>query len=242
MNIYRLTDNLDKLHTTQQGVERIKRNLNLEIDDVTTWCGETVRTADSIFANGKNWYVHRNGAIITINADSYTIITADKINPVIRDMRESDYEYLPEFLYQAIFIPEGEKPPPKSIIHEPEIFVYIKDFGAGKGDIGVIAEQNSRIIGAAWTRIVPAFGYIDDETPELAVSVFPGFRGYGTGSKLLKKLFSLLREQGYKRTSLSVQKDNPAKRLYKRLGYEIIGEKTDHAGHGDYLMLKILGE
>ena len=235
-----LTDNIDKLHTTQLGAERTKRNLKLAVDDVVLWCKEAVESADIIIGQGKNWYVYRRGAVITINAHSYTIITAHKINPKVRTMRESDYLCLPEFLYQAIFIPEGVEPPSRSIINEPEIFVYIKDFGAGAGDLGVVAEQDGQVIGAAWTRIIPAYGHIGDETPELAISILPEFRGYGTGAKLMKKLFDLLRENGYTRTSLSVQKDNPAVRLYTRLGYKITDEKTDHAGHEDYIMVKEL--
>lgn len=57
----------------------------------------------------------------------------------------------------------------------------------------------------------------------------------------MNHLFELLRGRGYKRTSLSVQKDNPALRLYKRLGYSITGEKMDHANHEDYIMVKELG-
>jgi len=155
-------------------------------------------------------------------------------------MQKSDHVCLPEFLYQAIYIPEGEKLPPRSIINDPKIFVYIKDFGTQPGDFGVVAEQNGQIIGAAWTRIIPAYGHIDNATPELAISIFPEFRGYGTGTKLMKKLFEVLRENGYTQTSLSVQKDNPAVRFYQRLGYEISGERIDHAGHEDYLMVKEL--
>ena len=164
----------------------------------------------------------------------------DKINAKVRVMRAEDYECLPEFLYQAVFIPEGAEAPPREIINAPEIFVYIKDFGKQPGDLGVVAVQNRQIIGAAWTRIIPAYGHLNSETPELAISILPEFRGYGIGAKLMKKLFELLRKNGYKLTSLSVQKDNPAVRFYQRLGYTISGERTDHAGHEDYLMIKEL--
>ena len=235
-----LTQNIDKLHTTLMGAERIKRNLNLQTSDVVAWCMDAVKNADIIISKGKNWYVYRDGVVITVNAHSYTIITAHKINAKVHVMRESDYECLPEFLYQAIYVPEGVDPPPRNVINDPEIIVYIKDFGTQPGDFGVAAEQNGQIIGAAWTRIVPAYGHIDRETPELAISILPGFRSYGIGMKLMKKLFEVLRQNGYKRTSLSVQKDNPAVRFYKRLGYKMSGERIDHAGHEDYLMIKEL--
>lgn len=230
--------NLDKLHITDSGVARIKRNLNLPEDDVVLWCQESVKQADLIIRQGKHWYVYRSGVAITVSAQNNAIITARPINPKVRLMQTPDYLCLPEFLYQAIFIPEGIELPPRSIINDPRIFVYIKDFGIQSGDLGVVAEQNGQVIGAAWTRIIPAFGHIDVDTPELAISVLPEFRGYGIGTRLLIKLFVVLRANGYVRTSLSVQKNNPAVRLYERLGYRITQEKRDHVGNEDFIMVK----
>jgi ribosomal protein S18 acetylase RimI-like enzyme len=106
----------------------------------------------------------------------------------------------------------------------------------------VVAEVDEKIVGAAWTRIIPAYGNIDDKTPELAISILPEYRGQGIGTALMLHLFELLRERGYSRTSLSVQQNNPAVRFYKRLGYEITDEKLDHAGHEDFIMVKYLGD
>jgi Acetyltransferases len=233
-----LLKNIDELHTTPMGEERIRRNLGLQTKDVVLWCKEAVKHSDLIMGQGKNWYVYTKGQVITIHAHSYTIITAHKLNVKVRNMERADYVCLPEFLYQAIYIPQGSELPAREIINDPEIFIYIKNFGEKKGDFGVVAEQNGQIVGAAWTRIIPAFGHINDEIPELAISILPEFRGYGIGTKLMKKLFILLRENDYKRTSLSVQKDNPATRFYKRLGYEVTDEKLDHVGHEDYIMIR----
>jgi len=150
----------------------------------------------------------------------------------IREIAEDEYPLLEDFLYNAIFIPQGEKSPPREIIFKPEIYIYIKDFGS-ETDCGVVAESGGKIIGAAWTRIIPAYGHIADDTPELAISVLPKHRGRGVGTMLMNSLFDLLRERGFKRTSLSVQKSNPAVRFYKRLGYTIVDEK-----HEDYIMVK----
>jgi len=68
--------NLDKIHTTELGIVRIKRNLSLDTDDIVLWCKEKCRTADSITRQGKNWYVRGGNVVITINAYSYSIITA----------------------------------------------------------------------------------------------------------------------------------------------------------------------
>jgi len=161
------------------------------------------------------------------------------LNLKIRSIEPNDFPILEDFLYHAIFIPPGEEYPERDIIFDPEIFVYIKDFG-GADDCGVVADIDGQIVGAAWTRIIPAYGNIDSETPELAISVLSEYRGIGVGEKLMTKLFELLKTRGYKRTSLSVQQNNPVVRFYQRLGYKITDEKIDHAGHEDFIMIKYL--
>jgi ribosomal protein S18 acetylase RimI-like enzyme len=89
--------------------------------------------------------------------------------------------------------------------------------------------------------IIPAFGHLNADTPELAISILPSFRGYGIGTKLMKKLFNVLLDSGYKRISLSVQKDNLAVRFYEKLGYCVTEEKLDLVGHDDYIMVKQVG-
>ena len=235
-----LIANIGKLHTTEPGAKRIKNNLELHTDDVEDWCRKAINQADLIIRQGKNFYVYHKGAAITINAHSYTIITAHKISAKVRNIEKSDYECLNEFLYQAIFIPDGEDAPPRSIINDPEIFIYIKDFGKKSSDLGIVAEQNGQIVGAAWTRIIPAYGHLDNNTPELAISILPAFRGYGIATKMMNQLFKLLKKNGYTQTTLSVQKNNPAVPFYQRLGYEIMIEKPDQVEHEDYIMIKVL--
>ncbi|WP_206871463.1 DUF3781 domain-containing protein [Clostridium zeae] len=72
--------NLGKLHTTDLGVVRIKRNLSLDVDDVIRWCKNKIQHPDAlIIRRGKNWYVDIDDCEVTVNAYSYTIITAHKI-------------------------------------------------------------------------------------------------------------------------------------------------------------------
>ena len=74
-----LLDNIDKVHTTEMGVDRIKKNLGLTDTDVVAYCKELVLNKDcNIYKQGKNWYCEINNAVITINSYSYTIITAHK--------------------------------------------------------------------------------------------------------------------------------------------------------------------
>jgi predicted HAD superfamily hydrolase len=74
-----LLENINKIHTTELGIIRIKKNIDLETNDVVGWCKKKIKKADNIIKNGKNWYVYAGASIITINARSYTIITAHRV-------------------------------------------------------------------------------------------------------------------------------------------------------------------
>ena len=76
-----------------------------------------------------------------------------KMDYIIRDIRKAEYGVLEDFLYEAIFIPEGVAAPSREIINKPELQVYIADFGKKKGDIGLVAEADNKIIGAVWVRV-----------------------------------------------------------------------------------------
>ena len=74
-----LIRNIDKVHTTEMGAERIRKNLGLGNTDVVEWCKQKIlKTNTVIERKGKNWYVHTDDCVITINAGSYTIITCHK--------------------------------------------------------------------------------------------------------------------------------------------------------------------
>ena len=74
-----LLDNLDKVHTTEMGVERIKRNIEVDVDDIVEYCKSKIKQENAVIERkGKNYYVTVDGIIITVNASSYTIITAHK--------------------------------------------------------------------------------------------------------------------------------------------------------------------
>lgn len=154
------------------------------------------------------------------------------MNTIIREICPEEHNLLREFLYQAIYLPEGVEPPPRSVVDLPELQVYVADFGTRPGDYCMVAEAEGNVVGAAWCRIMEDYGHIDSSTPSLAISLLPEYRGQGTGTRLLNGLLLLLRENGYRRASLSVQKENPALRLYRRTGFRIAAEKGT-----EYLML-----
>ena len=89
----------------------------------------------------------------------------------IRKISEEEYGLLEIFLYEAIFVPEGMSAPPKSIIDQPELKVYITDFGKKQDDIGLVAEVDKEAVGAVWVRIMNDYGHIDNDTPSFAISV-----------------------------------------------------------------------
>lgn len=145
------------------------------------------------------------------------------MNYTIRKIKTSEYALLKDFLYEAIFIPDGVDFPPKAIVEHPELRIYTDDFGK-EDDHALVAEADGQIIGAVWTRIINDYGHIDDETPSFSISVFEEYRGLGIGTEMMKQMLVLLKEQGYKRASLSVQKANYAAKMYLNLGFEIVDE------------------
>ena len=157
------------------------------------------------------------------------------MNYSIHKINKNSFSFLKKFLYQAIFIPEGVTPPEWSIVDQPELQVYIENFGEKPDDHCLAAEVDGKIVGAVWVRIMNDYGHIDDKTPSLAISLLPEYRGQGIGTELMKRMLSLLRESGYPGVSLSVQKANYAVKLYRSLGFEVVRENDE-----EYIMLRRL--
>lgn len=149
----------------------------------------------------------------------------------IREIRENEYPALSDFLYEAIFIPEGMEKPPKSIIEQPELQMYVADFGK-EDDWCLVAETKEKIVGAVWVRIMNDYGHVDDETPSFAISLYEGYRHLGIGTALMRTMLQLLKDKGYKQTSLSVQKANYAVNMYRKLGFEVVKENEE-----EYIMV-----
>jgi RimJ/RimL family protein N-acetyltransferase len=153
-------------------------------------------------------------------------------NALIRPMNKTEVPLLTDFIYEAIFQRENEPRLSRTVLQEPAIWIYIDNFGAKKDDHCLVAEVNGIIVGAVWVRCMKAYGFIDEDTPELAMSVYREYRGKGIGTKLLKEMLKFLYNKGYVQVSLSVEKDNYAAKMYKNLGFKVIEEKGN-----DYLML-----
>ena len=150
----------------------------------------------------------------------------------IRAIRNNEIAFLKEFLYEAIFIPEGVTPPQKDIIEKPELRVYTDDFGTRQGDNCLVAVIGHQIVGAVWTRIMNDYGHVDDNTPSFAISLYKDYRAQGIGTRLMEEMLSLLKTQGFKKASLAVQKANYAVRMYEKVGFHTVGKNDD-----EYIMV-----
>lgn len=154
------------------------------------------------------------------------------MNYNIRKIRENEYYLLEDFIYEAIFIPEGVEPPPREIVNQPDIQVYIRDFGTEKDDICFVAEVENKVVGAVWVRDMDDYGHIADGVPSFAISLYKEYRNYGIGTEMMKTMLAELKNLGYSRTSLAVQKANYAVRMYKKVGFVTIDENDE-----EYIMV-----
>lgn len=149
-----------------------------------------------------------------------------------RKLRAEETDLLKEFLYEAIFIPEGMEPPDRSIVDLPELALYYEDFGKGQADVCFLAEAEGKAVGAVWTRLMDDYGHVDDETPSFAISLYKEYRSRGIGTVMMRLMLDHLRRQGYRSASLAVQKANPAVKMYRRVGFRTIRENDE-----EYIMV-----
>lgn len=154
---------------------------------------------------------------------------------IIRHIKPEETILLKDFLYEAIYIPEGIKPPSRDIVFLPELKIYFEDFGTKKDDCCLVAEHEGKVIGAVWTRIMNDYGHVDDETPSLSISLYKEYRNKGIGSRLMRKIIKELKSNGYNKVSLSVQKENYATEMYLKLGFKVVKETIE-----EFIMIKDL--
>ena len=151
------------------------------------------------------------------------------MNYQIRPIRKEEIPILGDFLYEAIFIPEGVAAPPRSILDDENLQVYIRNFGQMHDDRCLVAEVGDKIVGAIWSRIMNDYGHIADDVPSIAISLYKEYRSLGIGTDLLRQMLELLKADGYKSVSLSVQKANYAMRMYQKAGFRILSDDAEEA-------------
>lgn len=180
-------------------------------------------------------YVGGTAAIVAkgeINADLEQLAPFCLETVQFRQIRPDEIPLLDDFLYEAIFIPDGVAAPPRFIIKNEDLQVYVRGFGRQPDDRCLVAECDGKIVGAVWTRLMNDYGHIADGIPSLAMSLYKEHRNKGIGTALLEQMLRLLRKDGYKQVSLSVQKANYAVKMYRKVGFAVLKETGE-----EYIMM-----
>ncbi len=141
---------------------------------------------------------------------------------MIRTAGAQDVRFLRDMLHHAYYWRERV---PGSLVSR-----YVRGWGR-PGDTALIALDGGFPVGAAWYRVFsadePGYGFVDEQTPELAIAVVPSQRGKGVGEQLLLALIDRARRAGYDSLSLSVEPGNPARKLYERHGFRVDDEGAE---------------
>ncbi len=148
--------------------------------------------------------------------------------PQTRPAEATDLEVLRDMsFYAARWRPGQENDSRASLLSDDHFVRYLDGWGR-PGDTGFVAEEHGQPVGAVWLRLFtrerPGYGFIDTTIPELSIAVVPGRRGSGIGLALLTATLAAARQAGHPAVSLSVEVDNPAQRLYERVGFKKVGQ------------------
>jgi ribosomal protein S18 acetylase RimI-like enzyme len=145
----------------------------------------------------------------------------------LRRATADDVDFLWAMLYEASYAADDGIADVAALGRHPVLPRYVEGWG-GRTDLGVVAvdDDTGERVGAAWLRLLtrdePGYGYVDDDTPELAIAVAPSHRGRGLGARMLRELLDVA-TGSFAAVCLSVRADNPALRLYERAGFRIVG-------------------
>ena len=153
-------------------------------------------------------------------------------------LRSSEHFMVKDLLHYAAHLDaSGEQ-----LEDHPYLEQYHRNYGNFNGDIGVYAIVNNKVAGGAWSRmLLNGFGHVNAQTPELAFGVLPEFRNQGIGTQVMNQLLNEIAKL-YPQVSLAVREDNPAIKLYERLGFTKIegSEMTNTANTISFKMIKSL--
>ena len=200
-------------------------------------------------------------AISTYDTD-YLLVRGEQLDSVLSALRKGGHELSAEPVLKEVFTIRPAKPEDQAFLwkmlseaaqettvaavaENPDTARYVGGWGR-EGDLGFVAvSKDDRPIGAAWLRMLikenRGYGYLDDETPELAIAVHPDFRGMGVGVRLLAQLLERAKDF-YNKICLSVRANNPALHLYEKMGFGIVqdSERTSHTGGSSFTMRRDL--
>ena len=163
---------------------------------------------------------------------------------MLRSTNARDEDFLWEMLFYASHSDEENGVEMDTISSNPDLTGYVTGWVEG-GRLGVVAEWRSQRVGAAWLRALSAGDranpvYVDEATLELAIAVLPELRGRGIGTTMMRWLLARVTSR-VPAIVLSARLDNPAVRLYRRMGFETIGIVTNRVGTRSVKMLRRTG-
>lgn len=167
----------------------------------------------------------------------------DGVVVYLRTALPDDAQFLEDMAVEAVNWPPDRSWPRRRILADPRNAHYVTGWKR-ETDLGVVAvggpapgerpesdDDPGSPVGAAWLRYLPAddpgYGFVDADTPELAIALRPGWRGQGIGRALLRRLHSDAAQRGITRISLSVEPDNPALALYESEDFVVVGTDAD---------------
>jgi GNAT superfamily N-acetyltransferase len=147
----------------------------------------------------------------------------------LRPILPIDEPFLWEMLFLALYVPEGRPAFPREILNDPDTACYVQGWGR-PGDWGLLAWDGDRAVGAIWLRLwsgdEKGYGYVSPTIPELTIALQPDYRNKGLGTRMIRTVISITKEQ-YAGLSLSVVERSPARQLYERLGFQKVGQVLD---------------
>ncbi|BAY88471.1 GNAT family N-acetyltransferase [Tolypothrix sp. LEGE 11397] len=163
---------------------------------------------------------------------------------VISPITPEDEPFLWRMLYEAAHLSEEGNLTMEDLMNNPELAKYVKNWDYEK-DTGYVASllPSYQQVGAAWLRLLTeenkGYGYVNNETPELAIAVLPEYRNHGIGTQLLHHLLAIAPAY-YPSISLSIRSSNPALHLYQRLGWQVVeGTEIINRVGGTSFIMKI---
>lgn len=156
-------------------------------------------------------------------------VSSPPADAVFRTLRDDDRDFLWEMLRLAVFTHPGEPKPPLDAVKAAPLGAYV-DAWMRPDDFGFLVSVGGQPVGAAWARFfteaAPGYGYVSPDIPELSVALYPDLREQGLGRLLIERLIAEARSRAGG-LSLSVSHDNPAVRLYWRVGFRVVDRRGD---------------
>lgn len=147
-----------------------------------------------------------------------------------RPLVAADQERLWHWLHVALWDPPPAPPRPIEVLQAPGARIYAEGWGKPT-DVGIVAQVDGRDAGACWMRLLPpgvGLGSIDAETPQLGIALEPEFQHQGHGQPLMLEALAAARRAGYRKVSLTVHPENPARHLYERCGFQELEHRSTY--------------